>query len=96
MFGQSERARDWTRRALLLDPDNLNMRYNLACTMLRQLGDTDGAIDSLRPFFQRMNSTTLIRHLEVDPDLDAIREDPRFQEMLKEAKMRLGMQAATT
>ena len=96
MFGQSERARDWTRRALLLDPDNLNMRYNLACTMLRQLGDTDGAIDSLRPFFQRMNSTTLIRHLEVDPDLDAIREDPRFQEMLKQAKMRLGMQAATS
>lgn len=94
MFGQTERARDWTRRALLLDPDNLNMRYNLACTMLRQLGDTDGAIDALRPFFERMNSTTLIRHLEADPDLDGIRGDPRFQEMLGLAKKRLGMQAA--
>ncbi|HEX3676708.1 MAG TPA: TIR domain-containing protein [Sphingomicrobium sp.] len=93
MFGQTERARDWTRRALLLDPDNLNMRYNLACTMLRQLGDADGAIDALRPFFERMNSTTLIRHLEVDPDLDAIRGDARFQEMLRLAKKRLGMQA---
>ncbi len=42
-----------------------------------------------------MNSTTLIRHLEVDPDLDPIREDPRFQEMLQKAKKRLGMQTAT-
>jgi adenylate cyclase len=91
MFGQRDRARDWTRRALLLDPDNLNMRYNLACTMLRQLGDPDEAVDSLRPFFERMNSTTLIRHLEVDPDLDSIRGDPRFQEMLAQAKKRLGM-----
>jgi adenylate cyclase len=94
MFGQGDRARDWTRRALLLDPDNLNMRYNLACTMLRQLGDADAAIDSLRPFFERMNSTTLIRHLEADPDLDSIREDPRFQDMLTQAKTRLGMQTA--
>ena len=94
MFGQTERARDWTRRALLLDPDNLNMRYNLACTMLRQLGDTDEAIDALRPFFERMNSTTLIRHLEADPDLDAIRGDSRFQEMLKQAKKRLRMETA--
>ena len=96
MFGQSDRARDWTRRALLLDPDNLNMSYNLACTMLRQLGDADGAIDTLRPFFERMNSTTLIRHLEVDPDLDSIRQDPRFQKMLGEAKKRLGMHAVAS
>jgi len=94
MFGHTDRARDWTRRALLLDPDNLNMRYNLACTMLRQLGDADSALDALRPFFERMNSTTLIRHLEVDPDLDAIRGDPRFKAMLAEAKERLGMPEA--
>jgi adenylate cyclase len=94
MFGQTDRARDWTRRALLLDPDNLNMRYNLACTMLRQLGDADEALDAIRPFFERMNSTTLIRHLEADPDLDAIRDDPRFKRMLAAAKNRLGLSEA--
>jgi hypothetical protein len=24
-----ERAKDWAERAVLLDPDNMNMRYNL-------------------------------------------------------------------
>jgi len=90
-FGQTDRAREWTRRALLLDPDNLNMRYNLACTMIRQLGDTDDALESLRQFFDRMNSASWIRHLEVDPDLDPIRDDPRFMEMLAAAKKRLGL-----
>jgi adenylate cyclase len=93
-FGQTDRARDWTRRALLLDPDNLNMRYNLACTLLRQLGDADEALDVLGPFFDRLNSRTLMRHLEVDPDLDPIRDDPRFEEMVASAKQRLGLAAA--
>jgi hypothetical protein len=32
-----------------------------------------------------------MRHLEVDPDLDPIRQTPRFKEMLAAAKKRLGM-----
>lgn len=94
MFGQTERAREWTRRAMLLDPDNLNMRYNLACTMIRQLGDTNQALDSLSPFFEKMNSVTWIRHLEADPDLDPVREHPRFKEMLAAARNRLGLSEA--
>jgi adenylate cyclase len=96
MFGHAERAREWTRRALLLDPDNLTMRYNLACTMIRQLGDSDEALDALGPFFDKMNSTTWIRHIEADPDLDPVRDHPRFKEMLESAKERLGIAAVTT
>ncbi len=91
MFGEEERAREWIRRALLLDPDNLNMRYNLACTIVRQLGDIDETLDTLGPFFERMHSTTLMRHAEIDPDLDPIRDNPRFKEMLASAKQRLGI-----
>ncbi len=91
MFGEKERAREWTRRALLLDPDNLNMRYNLACTIVRQLGDADEAVEILRPFFEETNSKTLMRHIEVDPDMDPIRGDPRFKDMLAAAKQRLGI-----
>ena len=92
MFGDKDRAREWIRRALLLDPENLNMRYNLACTIIRQIGDFDEALSVLEPFFERINSTTLIRHLEADPDFDPIRDDPSFKEMLAAAKKRLGMQ----
>jgi adenylate cyclase len=94
MFGHRERAREWTRRALLLDPDNQNMRYNLACTILRQLGDSDEAVAVLEPFFARLNSRTLMRHLEVDPDLDGVRDDRRFKEMLAAAKKRLGIESS--
>lgn len=91
MFGDRDRAREWIRRALLFDPDNLNMRYNLACTIVRQLDDVDEALNTLQPFFERINSKTLMRHLEVDPDFDPIRGDPRFQKMLAATKKRLGI-----
>ena len=94
MFGEEERAREWIRRALLLDPDNLNMRYNLACTIVRQLGDIEETLATLKPFFERINSTTLLRHMEADPDFDPIRDDPRFKEMLASAKQRLGIVAS--
>jgi len=93
MSGDRERAREWMHRALLLDPENLNMRYNLACTIIRQIGDLDEAVTVMEPFFERLNSTTLMRHLEVDPDLDPIRDDPRFKAQLASAKKRLGMHA---
>ncbi len=93
MFGDEERAREWIKRALLLDPDNLSMRYNLACSLARELHDPEAAIETLQLFFEKVNSPMHIRHLEVDPDLDDIRHDTRFKEMLAAAKQRLGIVA---
>ena len=89
--GEDQRARDWIDRALLLDPDNAPMRYNLACALTYGLKEFDRAIDVLGPFFERVASTTHIRHLEADPDFDPLREDPRFKQMLSDAKERLGL-----
>jgi adenylate cyclase len=91
MFGEEDRAREWIRRALLLDPENLNMRYNLACTIVRQLGDIEETIATLEPFFQQVNSSTIMRHIEVDPDMDPVRDHPRFKEMFASTKQRLGI-----
>jgi len=93
-LGDEDRAREWIRRALLLDPDNLNMRYNIACTLVVDFGDNEEAVEALEPFFERINSTVWMRHVDADPDLDAIRSDPRFSSMLAKAKARLGMTQA--
>ena len=90
-LGEEDRAREWIRRALMLDPENLLGRYNIACVLASDLEDHDGAIEALKPYFERTSSTTEIRHLEADPDLDPIRQDPRFKDMLAGAKQRLGM-----
>jgi adenylate cyclase len=93
-LGEQERARDWARRALLLDPDNLLGRYNIACALAHDLDDPEGALEALVPYFELTSSTTEIRHAEADPDLDGIRQDPRFKTMLASAKQRLGMAEA--
>jgi len=93
VLGEKERALEWIRRALFLDPDNLVMRYNLACALLLDIGATNEAVETLKPFFEKLKSPMHLRHLDVDPDLDLIRDDPRFKEMLAAAKQRLRMTA---
>jgi adenylate cyclase len=91
VLGQHDRARDWIDRALLLEPDNISMRYNLACALVVDIKDHDAAIELLGPYFERVVSPTQIKHMDADPDLNPIREDSRFREMLSSAKQRLGI-----
>ena len=95
-LGERERARDWARRALIIDPDNTSMRYNLACSFSVGLGDHEAALDILGPYFERVDSRAQLRHLEADPDFEPIRNDPRFKEMLAAAKRRLAMERAAS
>jgi adenylate cyclase len=91
IIGEDQRAREWIDRALLLDPDNSTMRYNLGCALTVGLKDFDRALDVMGPFFEQVGSATHIRHLEADPDFDPLRDDPRFKQMLGAAKERLGL-----
>ena len=88
MLGQAESAKGWMSRALLIDPDNANMRYNFACTLATSLKDVDGALELLEPLFQRI-AIGLLNHAKADPDLDILRDDPRFQSMVAAAEARL-------
>jgi adenylate cyclase len=90
MLGRHERAKEWMERALLVDPDNLTMRYNFVCALANYLHDKDAALEMLRPTLEQMGGLGLINHAKVDPDLDSIRDDPRFKEMLATAERRLG------
>ena len=88
VLGEADRCRDWIRRALLIDPDNQNMRYNFACDLGTHLGDTDGALDLLGPYLAQVTPSELV-WTKVDPDMDAVRDDSRFQAMIAAAEARL-------
>lgn len=89
VLGDAPRARAWTARAVLIDPDNASMRYNLACG-LAHLREFDEVIDLLGPYFANV-SVTQLKHSAVDPDLDEVRHDARYQAMVDAALTRLGV-----
>jgi adenylate cyclase len=86
-LGEAERAKEWAERALLLDPDNLNLRYNLACTLIIDLHEVEAALDLLGPAFEKLRIEA-VNWAKTDPDLDTIRDHPRFKAMLAAAEAR--------
>jgi adenylate cyclase len=95
-LGQRERAREWIDRALLVDPDNMLMRYNFACALSLHLQDADGAIELLRSVLSRDPGASNLEAARTDPDLDPIREDPRFKPLMAEAEERLAKARAAS
>jgi adenylate cyclase len=87
-LGQRERAKEWMERALLVDPDNVTMRYNFGCALANHLSDKDAALEMLGPAFEKMGAG-FINHAKVDPDFDCIRDDPRFKAMVATAEARV-------
>jgi adenylate cyclase len=94
MLGEDDRAREWIERGLLLDPENLSMRYNMACTLTVALKDDEAALHVIQPYFETVNTASQIKHTEADPDFIRIRDDPRFKEMIAASKKRLGISAS--
>jgi adenylate cyclase len=93
LLGDEERAREWISRALLIDPENLNMRYNFACILSACLKDTEGAIKMLETTLS-LAGASQVRVADTDTDFDHIRDDPRFQKMIAAAKKRHGIEDA--
>ena len=91
-LGEVDRAKEWASRAMLLEPDNLNLRYNLACSMVT-LGEATLAIELLGPVLERAQRQNLI-WFRSDNSLDAIRDDPRLQAMIAAAEARLAASAS--
>jgi adenylate cyclase len=91
-IGKTERAREWMDRCLLVDPDNMQMRYNLAWGLNRVLADPEAALEMLRPVMASAGAN-IIRLAANDPNLDNLRTDPRFHEMFEAARKRVGLAA---
>ena len=90
ILGELDRAKERIERAMVVDPDNINMPYNFACMLASWVGDIDGALDMLEPMVARQ-SRSLTLTMVADPDLDSLRDHPRFQAMAAEAMKRNGL-----
>ena len=88
MLGDLDRAREWIERATLIDPDNLNMRYNIACTLINYSDDLNPAFEHLDYVFSR-SVGSIVRRADMDSDLDRIRDNPRFEKIYEAAKQRI-------
>ncbi|HEX5961882.1 MAG TPA: TIR domain-containing protein [Rhodanobacteraceae bacterium] len=87
-LGESESAKERMSHALLIDPDNFNMRYNFACALSVHLKDTEAALDMLGPAFEVM-ARTFLPFAKADPDLELLHDHPRWQAMVAATEARL-------
>jgi adenylate cyclase len=90
LLGAEETAREWMERAVLIDPDNMLMRYNFACVLAGHLGDGDGALNMLEPVLAAATEYH-VRIAQTDPDLESLRDSSRFRLMVDRARKRLGL-----
>jgi adenylate cyclase len=90
-LNERERAKEWVIRARLVDPENLNIQYNLACAMA-SLKEGDLALEMLADMAEKL-SPGMLSWMESDNDFDPIREDPRFKELMHQVKERLATES---
>ena len=84
---EKERAKEWAVRARLVDPENVNLHYNLACAMVA-LGEIDMTLQTLADMSPKL-SEGMMSWLETDNDFDPIREEPRFKSIIAQVNARL-------
>lgn len=87
-LGENDRFKEWADRALLIDPDNPVTRFNLACASALRLKNPEAALEFLDPAFKKV-TLSMFKAALTDPDLDSLRDLPRFKAMVSEAQTRL-------
>ena len=92
-LGEGDRAREWTRRAVLFDPENTRLHYNLACAMAT-LRDADAACDLLDGVVHKVTAGWLL-WMDADNSLDPIRANPRYVALMARAHAGMGETAGT-
>jgi adenylate cyclase len=85
-LGEKERAKEWAIRARLVDPENVNLHYNLACAMV-SLGEIDATLETLTGMASRL-SPGMLSWLDADTDFEPIREEPRFKALMEQVRAR--------
>ncbi|SMY06358.1 TPR end-of-group domain-containing protein [Flavimaricola marinus] len=86
-LGEADRAKQWALRVKAVDPDDPSIDYNIACAMAL-LGETEAALDTLDACLARVDPLTFSVWVGQDSDLDALRDHPRFQRLVRDLDAR--------
>lgn len=86
-IGDLERAKEWAHRALLVDPTNLNMTYNIGCGLIKG-GEIEWGLDLIEATVTATLAGNL-NWIKTDNDLDSVRGHPRLVKMIADADLRL-------
>jgi tetratricopeptide (TPR) repeat protein len=79
-LGERKRSVEWAARALAVDPEDSGVLYNVACAYALA-GETHAALDCLEKAIH--NGFGHREWIEHDSDLNSLRQDPRFEALLK-------------
>jgi len=82
-LGKKQQALDWTERAFATSPEEPMTLYAVACNFA-MLGNPDKAVSCLER--ARLFGSLPKKWLENDPDLNSLRQRPRFQAFLARLK----------
>ena len=85
-LGEGERAKEWIERGTLVDPNNTILHFNFVCA-LSTLREIDAAVELLGTVIDKASRGWLM-WLDQDTDLDPLRNDTRFIELVQQAKAR--------
>ena len=77
---EKEKAYEWAEQALALNKDEPATLYNIAC-FYAQAGDIEKSLECLA------NSITSLSWIENDPELDPVRNHPRYQDIISKLKI---------
>ncbi len=78
--GERQKSLEWNRRAMAIEPDDPGVLYNVACNY-SMLGLPEESIDCLERAIR--NGFGFKQWIENDADLNAIRSNPRYLQLLK-------------
>lgn len=82
-LGQKEKAVEFMNNVIENDPDDAGNYYDAACLHSR-MGELDKSIEFLQTALEK--GFRRFAHLEMDDDLDAIRELPKYEELIRQYK----------
>ena len=82
-LGQKEKAVEFMNNVIEKDPNDAGNYYDAACLHSR-MGELDKSIEFLQTALEK--GFRRFAHLEMDDDLDAIRELPKYEELIRQYK----------